>query len=78
MEKFHDVCMVNRPCTCVNSVIVYSGIVDDNMTINSIGYFVDGSLNVTKVFGNNADMVCLDVICSRCGVSWVPFNPLFD
>jgi hypothetical protein len=81
-DKFKMACRVARPCDC-NAPIAYTSTNGDDTNTpanhNITLYTIDDDLNITQLFDNGTHLDCddLNLICTKCGVSWVPFNPLF-
>lgn len=80
-NKFKMACVVARPCNC-NAPIAFTSLNDDDDdgAINLILYAIDADLNTSILWetGRFDDYDNLNLICTKCGVSWALFNPLFD
>lgn len=80
MDKYQEACTLNRPCDC-NAPIAFTGVVDNDGTVATTLYGIDSDLITTTLYEsghNRKDMDDLNLICIKCGASWVSFNPLFD
>jgi hypothetical protein len=88
-EMYKHACVVAIPCGC-DAPIVYTCIyatddetkTDDNKwivgtTLFRINIHEDVIETLYDDIPHGADTDDLNMICTRCGKSWVPFNPLF-
>ena len=76
-DKYRFACIVARPCTC-NAPIHQTGIDEHDKRVITDIYSVDDDLNTATIQHNDIDVDDLDLVCSKCGKSWIAFNPIFN
>ena len=86
LEMYKNACQVALPCNC-KAPIAYTCMVLEGTTekpIDRVGttlFRVNIDEDVIEVLYDDiphgAETDDLNMICTKCGVSWVPFNPLF-
>ena len=77
MYRFKHVALNNRPCSCKAPIALTCIDTDDSVKI--ILYTVDDDLNTSIIYHEESeDSDDLTLRCTKCGVDWSGYNPLFE
>ena len=77
MDKYQLACVLNRPCDCM-AEIHESGIDEHDERVVFGRYMADEYMNTATVEYVSGDYDDLDMVCSKCGKSWINMNPIFN
>ena len=84
-EQYKYTCRFALPCNC-HAPIAYTctyqtTLSDDDIAVGTTLFSIDiDNDTITELYNDiphGADTDDLNMICTKCGKSWVPFNPLF-